>query len=74
MAAETTATEQMKTPELMESKPVSQDPFAAQRTAEDDPFTKDGLDDIAGGEDMAAPGSPESPKDMNRRMSREWGT
>ena len=48
----------------------SQDPFAAQRTASDDPFTKEKLDGVAGGEDMAMSTSPPAA----RRTSKEWGT
>jgi hypothetical protein len=46
----------------------SSDPFAAQRTGSDDPFAKDKLDDVAGGEDMAMGSSPPG----GRRTSKEW--
>lgn len=47
----------------------SQDPFASQRTADNDPFSQDKLGALAGPDDMKMAGSP--PRD--RRMSKEWG-
>jgi len=73
MAAEatvpTTSTEP-KVPETVQAKPVSDDPFAAQRGG-DDPFAQQKLDSVAGGDDMAAPDG-KSPDEKPRRMSREW--
>ncbi|KAK5141525.1 hypothetical protein LTR04_002567, partial [Oleoguttula sp. CCFEE 6159] len=47
---------------------ASQDPFAKQREATNDPFGGDKLSALAGGDDMRMGSSP--PRD--RRMSKEW--
>jgi hypothetical protein len=44
----------------------NEDPFAAQREA--DATIDQSLDDVAGDQDMAMPGSPTN----DRRMSKEW--
>ncbi|ORY16732.1 hypothetical protein BCR34DRAFT_584108 [Clohesyomyces aquaticus] len=47
----------------------SQDPFASQREANNDPFAGDKLSDLAGSDDMKMSSSPPS---KDRRMSKEW--
>ena len=49
----------------------TEDPFAAQRDANNDPFTND-LSGIAGPDEMRS-NSMGSPT-QDRRMSKEWGT
>ncbi|KAF2458847.1 hypothetical protein BDY21DRAFT_195656 [Lineolata rhizophorae] len=49
--------------------PSAGDPFAKQRTGDNDPFAGDKLENIAGNDNMRM-GSQSPPSD--RRMSREW--
>jgi len=66
MAATTTAAQ------AIDIQPQSQDPFAAQREAGNDPFKNEGTDlsGIAGSDDMAADSTGSPPG--ARRMSKEW--
>ncbi|KAJ9644547.1 hypothetical protein H2201_000321 [Coniosporium apollinis] len=49
----------------------SQDPFASQRSSDNDPFAGDKLGDLAGPDSMKMASSQGSPP-RDRRMSKEW--
>jgi len=68
MATENPTTQTAPTDAPKTDPIASEDPFAAQRTSGDDPFAKEKLDGVAGGEDMAMGTSPPAA----RRTSKEW--